>query len=63
MNTGIQDAYNLGWKLTLVVTGAAPATLLKSYEPERRPVAQAVARSGDEAEARVTQQDPRRGKP
>jgi 2-polyprenyl-6-methoxyphenol hydroxylase-like FAD-dependent oxidoreductase len=58
MNTGIQDAYNLGWKLTLVVTGAAPATLLDSYEPERRPVAQAVARSGDDAEARVTQQDP-----
>jgi 2-polyprenyl-6-methoxyphenol hydroxylase-like FAD-dependent oxidoreductase len=58
MNTGIQDAYNLGWKLALVVTGAAPATLLDSYQPERRPVAQAVARSGNDAEARVSQQDP-----
>jgi 2-polyprenyl-6-methoxyphenol hydroxylase-like FAD-dependent oxidoreductase len=58
MNTGIQDAYNLGWKLGLVVSGAAPKTLLDSYEAERRPVAQAIARSGDDAEARVTQQDP-----
>jgi 2-polyprenyl-6-methoxyphenol hydroxylase-like FAD-dependent oxidoreductase len=58
MNTGIQDANNLGWKLALVVSGAAPETLLDSYEPERRPIAQAVARSGDDAEARVTQQDP-----
>jgi 2-polyprenyl-6-methoxyphenol hydroxylase-like FAD-dependent oxidoreductase len=58
MNTGIQDAYNLSWKLALVVSGAAPPSLLDSYEAERRPVAQAVARSGDEAEARVTQQDP-----
>ena len=58
MNTGIQDAYNLGWKLALVMTGAAPATLLDSYEAERRPIAQAIARSGDEAEARVAQQDP-----
>ena len=39
-------------------SGAAPETLLDSYEPERRPIAQAVARSGDDAEARVTQQDP-----
>jgi hypothetical protein len=58
MNTGIQDAYNLGWKLALVVSGAAPAMLLDSYEAERRPIAQAVGRSGDDAEARVTQQDP-----
>jgi 2-polyprenyl-6-methoxyphenol hydroxylase-like FAD-dependent oxidoreductase len=57
MNTGIQDAYNLGWKLALVVTGAAPESLLDSYEPERRPVAQAVARSGDDAEARVAPQN------
>ena len=38
MNTGIQDAYNLGWKLAAVVNGA-PASLLESYEAERRPVA------------------------
>jgi len=41
MNTGIQDAYNLGWKLAAVTRGAAPA-LLDSYEAERRPVAVSV---------------------
>lgn len=41
MNTGIQDAHNLSWKLAAVVKGAAPA-LLDSYEAERRPVAEAV---------------------
>jgi 2-polyprenyl-6-methoxyphenol hydroxylase-like FAD-dependent oxidoreductase len=35
MNTGIQDAYNLGWKLGLVLSGRAPASLLDSYHPER----------------------------
>jgi 2-polyprenyl-6-methoxyphenol hydroxylase-like FAD-dependent oxidoreductase len=58
MNTGIHDSYNLGWKLALVVTGAAPETLLDSYEAERRPVAQAIARSGDDAEARAAQLAP-----
>jgi 2-polyprenyl-6-methoxyphenol hydroxylase-like FAD-dependent oxidoreductase len=38
MNTGIQDAYNLGWKLGNVLKGA-PDTLLKTYEEERLPVA------------------------
>lgn len=42
MNTGIQDAYNLAWKLALVMRGKAPAALLDSYEAERRPVAQDV---------------------
>jgi hypothetical protein len=46
MNTGIQDAYNLAWKLALVLQGAAPETLLDSYEAERRPVgAEVVART------------------
>jgi hypothetical protein len=58
MNTGIQDAYNLGWKLALVISGAAPATLLDSYEAERRPIAQAIATSGEQAEARVAEQAP-----
>ncbi|GGR03961.1 FAD-dependent oxidoreductase [Streptomyces pilosus] len=39
LNTSIQDAYNLGWKLGAVLTGRAPATLLDSYEEERRPIA------------------------
>ena len=35
MNTGMQDAYNLGWKLGLVLNARSPATLLDSYHPER----------------------------
>jgi FAD binding domain len=58
MNTGIQDAYHLGWKLALAVSGSAVPTLLDSYEAERRPIAQAVARSGAEAQVRMTQEDP-----
>jgi 2-polyprenyl-6-methoxyphenol hydroxylase-like FAD-dependent oxidoreductase len=41
MNTGIQDAYNLGWKLGLVLHGAN-ASLLDTYEEERLPVAASV---------------------
>jgi len=39
MNTGIQDAVDLGWKLEAVVRGWGGAHLLRSYESERRPVA------------------------
>ncbi len=39
MNTGIQDAYNLAWKLALVTQGRASDALLDTYEAERRPVA------------------------
>lgn len=42
MNTGIQDAFNLAWKLALVVRGRAPAQLLASYHLEREPVARDV---------------------
>ena len=38
MNTGIQDAVNLGWKLAMVARGEAPEALLGSYDAERRPV-------------------------
>jgi 2-polyprenyl-6-methoxyphenol hydroxylase-like FAD-dependent oxidoreductase len=38
-NTAIEDAVNAGWKLAAVVHGQAPASLLQSYELERRPVA------------------------
>jgi 2-polyprenyl-6-methoxyphenol hydroxylase-like FAD-dependent oxidoreductase len=47
MNTGLQDAYNLGWKLALVVSGQADARLLDSYEDERIPVAQALLGTTD----------------
>jgi len=39
LNLGIQDAFNLGWKLAAEVGGWAPAGLLDSYHTERRPVA------------------------
>ncbi|MDT7043713.1 FAD-dependent monooxygenase [Candidatus Nitronereus thalassa] len=39
MNTGIQDAFNLGWKLALVSGGYSRESLLDTYEQERRPVA------------------------
>ena len=42
LNTGVQDAVNLGWKLALVANGAAPHTLLDSYHAERHPVAARV---------------------
>ncbi len=42
MNTSIQDAFNLGWKLALVIKGGAPETLLDTYEAERLPVAKMV---------------------
>lgn len=38
LNTGVQDAMNLGWKLAAVVRGDAPDTLLDSYHHERHPV-------------------------
>jgi 2-polyprenyl-6-methoxyphenol hydroxylase-like FAD-dependent oxidoreductase len=57
MNAGVQDAYNLGWKLALVARRAAPDTLLDSYEAERRPVADAIGRSGAAAEKRSAEPD------
>ncbi|MEU3740807.1 FAD-dependent oxidoreductase [Streptomyces sp. NPDC032198] len=39
LNTSVQDAYNLGWKLGAVLRGGAPAELLDTYEAERLPVA------------------------
>lgn len=39
LNTSVQDAYNLGWKLGAVLRGDAPASLLDTYEEERRPIA------------------------
>ncbi|MFJ7334221.1 FAD-dependent monooxygenase [Streptomyces sp. NPDC101110] len=49
MNTGIQDALNLGWKLAHVCRGAAPAELLDTYEAERAPVGHGVRRLTDRA--------------
>src|SRR5262249_22106728 len=49
MNTGLQDAYNLAWKLALVVQGRADPVLLDSYEQERIPVAKRLLETTDRA--------------
>ncbi|MBZ4320935.1 FAD-dependent monooxygenase [Streptomyces huiliensis] len=48
MNTGIQDAFNLGWKLAFVARGEAAEPLLDTYEEERLPVAAWTLRLTDE---------------
>jgi 2-polyprenyl-6-methoxyphenol hydroxylase-like FAD-dependent oxidoreductase len=65
LNTSVQDAYNLGWKLAAVIDGASDA-LLDSYEEERQPIAAAMlglatkllvaAKRGDMRRAREVQQ-------
>jgi 2-polyprenyl-6-methoxyphenol hydroxylase-like FAD-dependent oxidoreductase len=49
MNTGLQDAYNLGWKLALVAKKRAGMPLLDSYNAERLPVAQRLLSTTDRA--------------
>ncbi|QDP97747.1 FAD-dependent oxidoreductase [Microlunatus elymi] len=48
LNTGIQDAYNLAWKLAMVLHGDADATLLDTYDAERVPIGQALLASTSE---------------
>jgi len=45
LNTGVQDAVNLGWKLAQVVSGASPEALLDTYHAERHPVGARVLRN------------------
>ncbi len=42
MNTSVQDAYNLGWKLGQVLRHGAPDSLLDTYQTERRPIAAGI---------------------
>ena len=58
MNTGIQDAVNLAWKLALVVSGSATPALLDTYEPERQPVGRSVLRFTDRAFVAATSTRP-----
>ncbi|MER6519889.1 FAD-dependent monooxygenase [Streptomyces sp. NPDC001553] len=58
MNTGIQDAWNLAWKLALAVGGAAPPLLLDSYDAERRPVGTEVVDRTVRHAAEGVQADP-----
>jgi 2-polyprenyl-6-methoxyphenol hydroxylase-like FAD-dependent oxidoreductase len=61
MNTGLQDAYNLAWKLALVVKGEADASLLDSYEAERKPVARRLLDTTDRAFMLVVSDTPLAG--
>jgi 3-(3-hydroxy-phenyl)propionate hydroxylase len=45
LNTGVQDAVNLGWKLAQVLQGTSPASLLDTYHAERHPIAARVLRA------------------
>ena len=54
MNTGMQDSYNLAWKLAFYIQGKASETLLDTYEVERRPLALNVIRYTDFAYSLMT---------
>jgi len=58
MNTGIQDAFNLAWKLGLVIHDRSPASLLDSYNEEREPVAKMVLNLTDRLTRMATLQSP-----
>lgn len=57
LNLGIQDAFNLGWKLAAAVRGWAPPDLLDSFEAERRPVAAEVL-DNTRAQSELTSAEP-----
>jgi 2-polyprenyl-6-methoxyphenol hydroxylase-like FAD-dependent oxidoreductase len=58
MNTGMQDAINLSWKLAMVVKGAAPPALLDSYSPERNAVGEMVLRNATRMTEMATLHNP-----
>jgi 2-polyprenyl-6-methoxyphenol hydroxylase-like FAD-dependent oxidoreductase len=51
LNTGVQDAVNLGWKLAQVIKGTSPESLLDTYHAERHPVGARVLRNAIAASA------------
>jgi len=59
LNTGVQDAVNLGWKLAQVVKGTSPESLLDTYHAERHPVAARVLRNTMAQTALMRPTDPR----
>ncbi|MDR3615447.1 MAG: FAD-dependent monooxygenase [Candidatus Obscuribacterales bacterium] len=58
MNSGMQDSFNLAWKLELVVKGLADRKLLESYENERHPVGKMLLRNTDVATKMITLRNP-----
>ncbi|MFF3444217.1 rifampin monooxygenase [Streptosporangium sp. NPDC002721] len=57
LNLGVQDAFNLGWKLAAQIRGWAPETLLDTYQAERRPVAEGVL-DNTRAQVELTSAEP-----
>ncbi|MCA8920971.1 MAG: FAD-dependent monooxygenase [Planctomycetes bacterium] len=58
MNTGLQDAYNLAWRLALVVRGLGREALLDVYQAEREPVARDLLRDTERGTRVVTLRNP-----
>ena len=58
MNTGLLDAYNLAWKLSLVVKEKAAASLLKTYTEERLPFAQELVNTTDRVFGMIVSNNP-----
>ena len=58
MNTGMQDAFNLAWKLALVIEGAAKPVLLDSYSPERSAVGEQVLKNAGRLTEAATLRNP-----
>lgn len=58
MNTGMQDAFNLSWKLALTIRGNADDKLLDSYNEERHPVGQELLKGTDVATSVATLKNP-----
>ncbi len=58
LNTGIQDAHNLAWKLDLALAGMADDSLLHSYGEERRPIAMEVLERADKFQTTLISKNP-----
>jgi 2-polyprenyl-6-methoxyphenol hydroxylase-like FAD-dependent oxidoreductase len=58
MNTGLQDAYNLAWKLALVLRGQAQEKILDTYHEERLPIARKLVRTTDRLFGITVSQNP-----
>ena len=58
MNTGLQDAYNLAWKLAWVIRGRAEEKLLDTYHEERLPIARKLVRTTDRLFGITVSQNP-----
>jgi FAD binding domain len=58
MNTGLQDAYNLAWKLALVIRGKAEEKILETYQQERLPIARKLVHTTDRVFGITVSQNP-----